>query len=84
MEQTRQQIREMLGAHTHYTQMEHLRTHLRAEMEKDIKGRQNKFNADRVKTDADQEKRRADMKAFNEMMERREAERKACDEKMMA
>jgi hypothetical protein len=31
-----------------------------------------------------QEKRRADWKAFKEMMERREAEKKAYEEKMMA
>jgi hypothetical protein len=37
-----------------------------------------------IKIDTDREKRRADMKAFNEMMKNREAERKACDEKMMS
>jgi hypothetical protein len=31
-----------------------------------------------------EKKRRADMKAFNEMMERREAGRKAYEEKMMS
>jgi hypothetical protein len=38
----------------------------------------------RAKIDADREKRRADMKAFNKTTKRREAERKAYDKKMMA
>jgi Skp family chaperone for outer membrane proteins len=71
MEQTRQEIREMLATHAHYAQMEPLWTRLRAEMEEDIKARQDKLHADWAKMDADREKRRADIKAFNEMKEGR-------------
>jgi hypothetical protein len=45
-------------------------------MEENTKAKQDKLLADWAKIDADQEKRRADLKAFNEMTERREAERK--------
>jgi hypothetical protein len=72
----RQQIREMLATHAHYTQMEPLLTRLQAKMEEDIKARQDKLDTDRVKIDVDQEKRKADIKAFNEIMERREDEKK--------
>jgi hypothetical protein len=41
-----------------------------------MEARQDKLHADR-------ERRRADVKAFNEMMAGREAESKACKEKMM-
>jgi hypothetical protein len=84
MEQTRQQVRETLAAHAPYAQVEPLWTRLRAEMEEDIKSRQDKLHADWAKIDADQrKKKKADMKAFNEM-EGRKAERKAYKEKMMA
>jgi hypothetical protein len=53
-------------------------------MEEGIKARQDKLDADNAKIVADREKRRADMEALNEMMERRETERKAYEEKMMA
>jgi hypothetical protein len=43
-----------------------------------------KLDADRAKIDADREEWKAEKKAFNEMMERREAERAAYDEKTMA
>jgi Skp family chaperone for outer membrane proteins len=66
-------IREMLAAHTPYTKVEPLWARLRTEMEEDLKARQDKLDADNATIDADQGKRRADMKAFNEMMERREA-----------
>jgi hypothetical protein len=46
-------------------------------MEEDIKARQDKLHAYSAKIDVDREQRRADMKASNEMMEGREAERKA-------
>jgi hypothetical protein len=49
-------------------------------MEEDIKARQDKLHANWAKVDADREKRRADMKAFNELMEGREAERRAYQE----
>jgi Skp family chaperone for outer membrane proteins len=65
MEQTRQQIREILATHVHYAQVE---------MEEDIKARQDKLDADNTKKDAGQEKRRADIKAFNKMMNRGDAE----------
>jgi hypothetical protein len=45
-------------------------------MEEDMKVKQHELTADTTKRDAEGEKRKADMKAFNEMMERREAERK--------
>jgi hypothetical protein len=51
-------------------------------MEEDIKSRQDKLGVDRAKIDAVEEKRKADMKAFNEMMARSEVERKADFEKM--
>jgi hypothetical protein len=53
MEQTRQKIREMLGLHTHYAQV---CTRLRAEIEEDIKAKQDKLHADWAKIDADREK----------------------------
>jgi hypothetical protein len=51
---------------------------------KDMRARQDKLHADWTKIDADRGKRKGHIKTFNEMMERREAERKADDEKMMA
>jgi hypothetical protein len=54
-------------------------------MEEDTKARQDKLHTDWAKTDANRENRRADMNAFNEMMEEgREAEGKAYKEEMMA
>jgi hypothetical protein len=47
MEQTRQQIREMLTTHSHYAQVKSLWTHLQAEMEDDIKARQDKLDAEK-------------------------------------
>jgi hypothetical protein len=64
--------------------MEPLWTRLQAEREQDVKAKQEKPRADWAKIDADREERKADMKAFNEMMERREAERKVDKEKRMA
>jgi hypothetical protein len=61
----------------HYAKMEPLWIRLRAEREKDMKAKQDKLHADWAKTDTDQDKRRATMKAVNEMTEKREAERKA-------
>jgi Skp family chaperone for outer membrane proteins len=96
MEQTTQQITEMLGAGeahisnnpkeapAHYAKLESLWTRLRPEMEEDMKAKQDKLAADTAKMDADREKRKAGMKAFSEIMERREAERKADDEKRKA
>jgi alkylhydroperoxidase/carboxymuconolactone decarboxylase family protein YurZ len=52
MEQTRQQIREMLATYAHYAQVEALWNHLRAKMEEDIKAKQDKLCADWAKTDA--------------------------------
>jgi hypothetical protein len=49
MEQTRQQITEMLVAHARYAQMEPLWPHLLAEMEEGIQIRQDKLDADRQK-----------------------------------
>jgi hypothetical protein len=49
-----------------------------------MKAKQGNLHAHWAKMDADREKWRADMKAFNEMMDRREAERKADEEKRMA
>jgi hypothetical protein len=46
IEQTRQQVREMLAAHAHYAQVEPLWTHLQAKMEEDITARQDKLCAD--------------------------------------
>jgi hypothetical protein len=57
----------MLAAHFHYAQMEPLRTCLWAEMGDNINPGQDKLHADRGE-------RKADMRAFNEMIERREAE----------
>jgi hypothetical protein len=75
----RRQIKEMLAirlalvnrgeleeADAQNAKMEPLWTHLWTEMEADIKARQDKL-------DADLEKKKADMKAFNEMMEKKEA-----------
>jgi hypothetical protein len=36
-------MKEVLAAHAHYAQIELLRTRLRAEMEEDIRARQDKF-----------------------------------------
>jgi hypothetical protein len=55
-----------------------------AEMEENMKAKQDKLLADWAKIDADREKRRADLKAFNKMMERREAERKDYEKKRWA
>jgi hypothetical protein len=71
-------------AQAHYAKMELLCTKLRAEREEDIKAKQDKSHTDWANMYANREKRRADMKAFNEMMERREAERKTYEETMMA
>jgi hypothetical protein len=60
------------------TQMEPLWTRLRAEREEDIEAKKEKSRAD------DREKRKADMKTCNEMMERREDEREADERKRMA
>jgi hypothetical protein len=49
--------------------MEPLWIRLWAEKEDDIKVNQGKLHADWVKIDANQEKMKADMKAFKEMME---------------
>jgi hypothetical protein len=49
-------------------------------MEENMKAKQDKLFANWAKQDADREKRRADMKAFNEMAERREDKRKAYEE----
>jgi hypothetical protein len=68
----------MLAVNAHYTQMEPLWARLWAKMEEDIKASQDKLDANWAKIDADREKRRAGMKAFNEMMKRREAEINAC------
>jgi hypothetical protein len=73
-----------MAMRTLYAQVDPLWTHLRDEIEEDIKARQDKSDVNNAKRDANQEKRRADMKAYNEMMERREAERKAHEEKVMA
>jgi hypothetical protein len=43
----------MLAANTHYTQMEPLWTCLVAEMEEDIKAREDKLDADNAKRDAE-------------------------------
>jgi uncharacterized damage-inducible protein DinB len=67
----------MLAAHTYCAQLEPLWIHLRVEMEEDIKAMQDKLHADWAKVDAYREKRKADIEAFDEMMEGREAERKA-------
>jgi hypothetical protein len=96
MEQTMRQIREMISvaeallsinpkeAQAHYEKMEPLWIRLRAEREDDIKAKQDKSCPNWAKLDANREERKADMKAFNEMMTRREVERKADFEKMMA
>jgi hypothetical protein len=89
MEQMGQQIREMLGvrlavinrgdledADAQNAKMEPLWTCLWAEMEADIKARQDKLDANWANINASLEKRKANMKAMNEMMERREAEKK--------
>jgi hypothetical protein len=95
MEQTMQQIREMISvaevlirpspkeAPAHYAKMEPSWTRLQAEREEDIKAKEEKSRAIWAKIDADREKRKADMKAFNEMLEGREAERKANEERRM-
>jgi hypothetical protein len=49
-----------------------------------MKAKQDKLHADWTKIDADRQKRRVTLKAFNEMIERREAERKAYEEESMA
>jgi hypothetical protein len=58
MEQTRQQMKDMLAAHTYGAQMEPLWTLFQAEMEDDIKARQNKLDTDNAMLDADREKGR--------------------------
>jgi DNA repair exonuclease SbcCD ATPase subunit len=89
-EQTRQLIREMLAiwvadistnlkeVDTRCTKVEPLW----AKMGEHRKASQNKLAADLAKLKADQAK--AKMKAINELMERREVERKANHKKMMA
>jgi hypothetical protein len=51
---------------------------------RDIKAKKDNLHADWAKIDADREKRKGHIKGINEIMERREVERKADDEKMMA
>jgi hypothetical protein len=82
-EQTMRQIREMMSvaealistnpkeAQAHYAKMEPLWTRLWAERGEDTEAKQEKSRADWAKIDANREKRKVDMKAFNEMMERR-------------
>jgi hypothetical protein len=91
-----QQIREMMSiveapistnpkeAQAHYTKMEPLWTRLQAESKEDTKAKQDKTCTDWAKRDTNREKKKADMKAFNGMMERREAERKVKEKKRMA
>jgi hypothetical protein len=43
-------------------------------MEEDMKAKQAELEADTAKRGAEGEKKKADMKAFNEIMEKREAE----------
>jgi hypothetical protein len=66
---------ELEEADTNHAKMEPLWARLRTEMEEDIKAKQDKLDTDRAK---------AKMKAINELMERREAERNADHKKMMA
>jgi hypothetical protein len=53
-------------------------------MDASIKTMQDKLDADMANIDADCDKRKTHMKTFNELMVRREAEREAYEEKMMA
>jgi hypothetical protein len=53
-------------------------------MEEDMKAKQVELEACMAKLETERVKRKAGMKAFKEMMERREAERKAHEEKRMA
>jgi hypothetical protein len=88
MEQTRQQIREMLGVRqalicrgeleekdAYYEKMKSLWVRLRTGLEEDIKAKWEK---------TDTYLANSKMKAIKEIMERREFERKADHEKMMA
>jgi uncharacterized protein involved in exopolysaccharide biosynthesis len=54
IEQTRQQIREILAANADYTQMKPLLTLLRAEVEKDMKANHAELEADMAKIDANE------------------------------
>jgi hypothetical protein len=67
-----EQTREMWAMNANYTQIKPLLTCLRVEMEEDMEAKQAELEAYLAKLDTEQEKRMADMKAFKEMMERRE------------